>query len=284
MLPDVPTTHEFRWQMRLMKKHFNMLSLSEAISLLRQGRLPSRAACITFDDGYADTATVAYPILAELEIPMTIFVASGSLEGGIMWNDALLESVRRHSSSTLDLRDIGLPCYSIGTKTTRQQAAYDLMAQCKYLDMNQRQDVTNYLARMVPTALPETLMMTHTQIKDLADEGVEIGGHTINHPILTRLSPTQAQAEITEGKTALEAITRQPVRMFAYPNGQAGVDYNDSHIRMVQEAGFEAAVTTDRGVSDRQTDPFQLPRFTPWAKSEGRFLMRMALNSRNASR
>lgn len=283
MLPDVPRADEFRWQMRLMRRHFNMLSLPEAIRLLRQGKLPARAACITFDDGYADTATVAYPILAELGIPMTIFVASGSLDGGIMWNDTLMESVRCVPASELNLQEVGLPSYSIASDVTRRDAAYDLIARCKYLDMAQRQDVADYLAKQAP-ALPNTLMMTHAQVKALAEQGVEIGGHTINHPILTRISPEQAQAEIVNGRTDLEAITEKPVRLFAYPNGQPKVDYDESHVRLVQEAGFEAAVTTGRGVSDDKTDIFQLPRFTPWDKSESRFLLSMALNSRIISR
>lgn len=280
MLPDVPTADEFRWQMKLMKRHFNLLPLTDAVRLLGEGRLPARAACITFDDGYADTATVAYPILAELGIPMTIFVASGYLEGGMMWNDVILESVRRLEASELDLQDIGLPRYSLATKTDKQRAAYDLMVRCKYLETPERQDVAHYLARRAVSALPHTLMMTHAQIRSLAERGVEMGGHTLNHPILTKLSPEEAQAEIVDGKTHLEDIIGQPVRLFAYPNGQAGVDYNNAHIRMVQQAGFEAAVTTDRGVSDQRTDLFQLPRYTPWAKSGSRFLLRMALNSR----
>lgn len=284
MLPDVPIADEFRWQMSLMKRHFNMLSLPDAVRLLRENRLPARAACITFDDGYADTATVAYPILAELEIPMTIFVASGYLDGGIMWNDAILESVRRFSTNTLDLQEVGLPCYSLASRTEKQQAAYDLMARCKYLESGQRQHVADYLVRKASSMLPNTLMMTHTQTRNLAERGVEMGGHTLNHPILTRLTPAEAQAEIADGKAHLESITGRPVRLFAYPNGQAGVDYNPSHIHMVQEAGFEAAVTTDQGVSSYKTDPFQLPRYTPWAKSKSRFLLRMALNSRVQSR
>lgn len=283
MLPDVPTVEEFRWQMQLMRRHFNMLSLAEAYRLMKEDKLPARAACITFDDGYADTAIVAHPVLMELEIPMTIFVASGYLDGGMMWNDILLESVRRMSTDHLNLQDFGLPCYSMSSHSERQLAAYDLVARCKYLDPLRRQEITSYLAQQ-SRALPSHMMMSHNEIRHLAEQGVEIGGHTVNHPILTKLTAAQAQSEIAEGKAHLEAITEQPVRLFAYPNGRPGVDYNDSHVRMVQKAGFEAAVTTGRGVSDHSTDLFQLPRFTPWAKSTSRFLLSMALNGRHASR
>lgn len=283
MLPDVPTVEEFRWQMQLMRRHFNMLSLADAYRLMKEGKLPTRAACVTFDDGYADTATVAYPVLAELGIPMTIFVASGYLEGGMMWNDVIVESIRSIATDQLDLRDLGLPCYSIASQIDRQQAAYDLIIRCKYLDPAQRQDVTAHLARQV-RALPKSLMMNHIELKMLAENEVEIGGHTVNHPILTKLSAIQAQSEISDGRAHLEAVTKQPVRLFAYPNGRFGVDYDDTHVRMAREAGFEAAVTTDRGVSDHKTDLFQLPRFTPWAKSGSRFLLSMALNSRITSR
>jgi peptidoglycan/xylan/chitin deacetylase (PgdA/CDA1 family) len=68
------------------------------------------------------------------------------------------------------------------------------------------------------------------------------------------------------------------VRFFAYPNGKPGADYTRRHVEMVRRMGFDAALTTCRGVNTRRTDPYQLLRFTPWDRSRGRFGLRMLSN------
>ena len=73
-------------------------------------------------------------------------------------------------------------------------------------------------------------------------------------------------------------MTGQPVTLFAYPNGRPGRDYGDGHVQMVKDAGFQAAVSTRWAPAMRDSDPFQLPRFTPWDVTPGRFLARLLAN------
>ncbi|HND98622.1 MAG TPA: polysaccharide deacetylase family protein, partial [Plasticicumulans sp.] len=128
--------------------------------------------------------------------------------------------------------------------------------------------------------LPDDLMMTHAQLRTLHGAGMEIGGHTVSHPILTRTPAAVARAEIAGGRAGLEALIDAPVRSFAYPNGKPGADYGPEHVAMVRELGFDCAVVTSHGVSVAATDPYQLARFTPWDRSESRFQLRMLRNSR----
>ena len=107
---------------------------------------------------------------------------------------------------------------------------------------------------------------------------MEIGGHTVCHPILTSIDNMAATAEIENGKLYLESITEKPVRIFAYPNGKPETDYHTAHVKMVKELGFDAAVSTAWGVAKQGCDLFQLPRFTPWDASITRFSLRMLGN------
>jgi peptidoglycan/xylan/chitin deacetylase (PgdA/CDA1 family) len=109
---------------------------------------------------------------------------------------------------------------------------------------------------------------------------MEIGGHTVNHPILARLAPDAARREIADGKDALEGLLRVPVRSFAYPNGKPGQDYQGEHARMAREIGFASAVSTSWGASSPSSDMFQLPRFTPWDRGHTRFALRLLQNMR----
>ncbi|MBM70772.1 MAG: carbohydrate esterase family protein [Haliea sp.] len=282
MRPAEPTAEEFDWQMQLLSRHFNVLPLHEAVRLLRKGRLPPRAACITFDDGYADNATVALPVLQRHGLPATVFVASGYLDGGRMWNDTIVEALRVYDQPELDLAEIGLPRYDTSNQDQRRRTAHAIIREGKYLDLVRRDEIASCVAARVGP-LPDDLMLTSAQLRVLHNSGVEIGGHTVSHPILAQLTVEQAREQIQSGKAQLEGLLDAPLRTFAYPNGRRGTDYTDEHVLLVREAGFELAVATNWGVSTPDTDVLQLPRFTPWDKSAARYLLRMALNMRRGT-
>ena len=93
---------------------------------------------------------------------------------------------------------------------------------------------------------------------------MEIGGHTVSHPILANLDAEESNREILGGKQALESIIDREISLFAYPNGRTGIDYQAKDVENVDRAGFVAAVTTQLGAAESSTDRYQLPRFTPW--------------------
>lgn len=269
----------FKKQLGYLRRNFNVLPFSEGIKHLSEGTLPARAACITFDDGYADNAEIALPILQQQGFPATFFVATGFLDGGRMWNDTVIESFRRAKGDIIDLREIGLSVYPIATLPERRQALFSVIDDVfKYLSPEIRQSQVEQLASLIAENLPDHLMMTSEQVRILHESGMEIGAHTVNHPILARTNNADAYAEISGGKTKLEAITGAPVRYFAYPNGKPGKDYLPAHVEMVKELGFEAAVSTAWGAAQYGSDLFQLPRFTPWDKSEFFYVLRMIRN------
>src|SRR5579871_1777403 len=89
LFPDESHSENFDRHVEQLVSCFNVIPLFEAIQGLNRGKLPSRAACVTFDDGYADNAEIALPILQKYGIHATFFVASHFLDGGRMWNDTV---------------------------------------------------------------------------------------------------------------------------------------------------------------------------------------------------
>src|SRR4051812_1100444 len=85
--------HEFSWHMGVLSRWFKVLPLMEAVARLRNGTLPVRTACVTFDDGYADNVSIALPILLRHGVPATFFLATAFINGGRMWNDTVIETV-----------------------------------------------------------------------------------------------------------------------------------------------------------------------------------------------
>ena len=270
---------EFDWQLTVLGRWFRVFPLPEAVARLRNGTLPLRAACVTFDDGYADNVTAALPILRRHGMPATFFLATAFINGGRMWNDTVIETVRRAPGTTLDARPVGLETLDIATLDLRRRVIDRLLAALKYLPMEERQRRAGELSAASACELPSGLMMTTEGVLQLHKRGMEIGAHTVSHPILAKLEPERARAEIGDSKSRIEAITGAPVTLFAYPNGKPGIDYGREHVSMVRELGFEAAVSTAWGVSHTASDLFQLPRFTPWDRTSGKFLLRLMHNT-----
>ncbi|MBY0577522.1 MAG: polysaccharide deacetylase family protein [Burkholderiales bacterium] len=278
LLPDVVDAARFESQMEVLGSLFNILPLSEAVQRLKSGTLPARAACITFDDGYADNAEVALPILKRHKIPATFFIATGYLNGGIMFNDKVIEVIRRLDWGGLDLSDMGLGVRSLSTLPQRKETIKSLLSVLKYRPVEERRDFMDRIIDAAKLSLPTDLMMRTEQVKMLSDAGMEIGGHTVNHPIIAKLDMDSARAEIDEGRIRLEEMTGKPVSLFAYPNGIPSTDYRYEHARMIEEMGFDAAVSTAKGVGRFGCDVFQLPRFTPWDIPLSRFSFRLTGN------
>lgn len=271
LLPDLPDVATFERHLRLLKRCFRVMPLSTAVRQLRQGTLPGRALCITFDDGYADNAALALPLLQRHGLHATFFIATAYLDGGRMWNDAVIDHIRQAPAGRLDFSMIGCGSLPGATAAQKRQAIDHVLMQLKYLPFAEREMMAGRLA----PARRQPLMMTSGQIRELLAAGMELGAHTHRHPILAAMADDDAYADIAEGKAGLEALAGRPVTLFAYPNGKPGADYTPRHADMVRALGFEVALSTVAATAGPGSDPWQLPRYTPWEQDRPRFLMRL---------
>jgi peptidoglycan/xylan/chitin deacetylase (PgdA/CDA1 family) len=278
LLPGEPDALAFQARMRWVKQNYNVLALPEAVQRLRDDSLPKRALAITFDDGYADNYRIAVPILKRLELPATFFVATGFLDGGCMFNDVVIEAVRRATGPDLRLDDIGLGHHPLASDETRAGTINRILERLKYFKPERRCETALEIARRAGARVPTNLMMTSADVRSLHLAGMTVGAHTITHPILAEISDKQARDEMAGSRAQLERITGAPVRLFAYPNGKPGHDYHVQHAALARELGFDAAVSAAWGAARAGDDLYQIPRFTPWDRPNWRFALRMAHN------
>jgi len=281
LFPDEMHARRFDELCAWLASWFKVMALDEAVKHLKAGTLPAGAASITFDDGYADNHRVAMPILQRHGLSATFFIATGFLDGGRMWNDTVIESVRQSQTSGLDLSALGLAHYSIESLGEKRAAIANLIGQIKYLPVEKRIAVSEALAQLAKARPSEDLMMTSHEVKAMRLAGMQIGAHTVSHPILAGLADEQARQEILGSKSFLERLLGERIGLFAYPNGKPNEDFSPQTVALVRCLDFDAAVSTQWGASSKQDDMFQIRRFTPWDKTRSRFGLRMLANLRN---
>lgn len=265
----------FDWQLSVIKRYFNVLPLTEAAERLKLGTLPRRAVAITFDDGYADNVEIALPILQRHGLHATFFIATDYLDGGRMWNDTVIEAVARTSAASLDLTSLGLGIHDVAEVAARVRCINTLLGQLKYLPPLEREQKCTSIATHIGKPLPDHLMMTTAQLRALHAAGMEIGAHTLRHPILARVAEDEARREIEGSRDRLRELLGHDISTFAYPNGKPEVDYGRRDVEIVRHAGFKLAVSTARGHANSSMDAHQLARIAPWDKTPVRFALRI---------
>ncbi len=259
---------------------FNILPLEDALTALRAGNLPPRAACITFDDGYPDWLKGVVPVLQKHNAHATFFITSGQFSGLPMWNERILHAVAAAPGALpeLQLGIPGVPPLGFASDTERHNTIRQLDRALKYQAPQDKERLLLGLERHTGHNAARVPVMCGADLRALHAKGFGIGGHAVTHPILSRCTPEQAYQEIAGAREALEALVRGKVLAFAYPNGIPHQDFGPEHIDMVKRAGYTSAVTTHRGAATAETSRFQIPRFTPWGPSAAKIDLQFARN------
>lgn len=273
--PWDPDRQEFVAHMCVIKKYFNPLTISEAVEMIGRGELPDRAVCLTFDDGYADNYEVAYPILSDLGISATFFVATGYLDGGVMWNDRVLETVRQIQPGNYDFGELGQVRFLKDSE--KPEIASQLLKKMKYMPASIRDRLARKFSKEFGIQSSEEIMMSSQMVREMHLGGMEIGAHTVSHPILAQLGPSEARQEIQDSKLFLESLLDTPIMSFAYPNGKSGTDLTERDIKFVSESGYRASVTTDWGPVTPNSNRYALPRIGLYGNNSAKLLAKMGL-------
>ncbi len=267
----------FAARMRHIADNYVVLPLEDLVERQRRGRVPRNAVALTFDDGYHDTLTHAAPILARHGLPATVFLATGYISGAEMpWYDLLAHALKTSRKDSLEL--VPGAMLRLGSRTERLEALTAVLRHMKRLsDPDRRRAVDRLVTELAPPSADaqKRLMLTWDEAQALLGLGFSIGAHTVTHPILARLEPREAWAEIDGSRTAIERNLGIRVRSFAYPNG--GVDdYDRATVDALERSGFTCAVTTRRGLNTPRTPRLELRRGGPWERHLPTYAMKMA--------
>lgn len=257
----------FEQHLEYVRETCHPLHLLELVEGLQRHSVPHRAVAITFDDGYASVFEKAYPLLASGHIPATIFITTGGIDGSHdFWWDELdrILLVPDDVPDCLDL-PVGSQEYNwpIGCWEERLEVYNAIRQLARTVTDEERETLLSHLSRWAGierTAPSNSRPMNSAELIHLAQDGlIELGAHTVTHPVLASLPSDDQRAEIVSSRVSLEAITRRPVLAFAYPYGQAE-HFSAETVHIVQAEGFRVACTARQGLVEPGSDPLQLHR------------------------
>lgn len=247
------TPGAFERQLDFYKKHYVVLPLEDALAKLHSGSLPQNALVITFDDGYRNFYTHAYPELVARGMSATMYLATDFVCRSIpLWVDRLEYAVGK------------------GEGTYDEKIAHDAETRAKFktLTPSMREHDLRNVEQIGWTKFEDFnddravyQPLTREEIIEMQAHGISFGAHTKTHPILAT-QPADAQRDEIEGsRHDLEALGVQVSPVFAYPNGQRD-DWNSETETILSAAGFTHALTTVEGVNTAETHSLRLHRFT----------------------
>lgn len=265
--PNVSATaQEFDRQLDYLAKWFHVVSLKDIVEWLDGHKeLPPHAALITFDDGYLDNYTSAFPILRKYNFPALIFLTTGHIgaDAPFYW-DMAAYCFAHTRSDQVTFPDGQVKHWA--NQAERDRVSKNWIESMKTLPQAEKQSYVESLPALLGVSIPagyfQRLMMNWDQVREMQKGGIEFGAHTVHHPILTRITSEQVREEIIGSKSRIEAEIGEPVLGFAYPNGQAS-DLNEEIEKIVGESGIRAAFTLRNGPSPQsevKRNPYAIRR------------------------
>jgi peptidoglycan/xylan/chitin deacetylase (PgdA/CDA1 family) len=265
--PNISATPDaFDQQMAYLKRWLHVISIDELTDWLKGGRkLPPHAALITFDDGYLDNYVHAYPVLRQHSLPALIFLTTGHIASDAPFYWDLAAYCFQHTKMNSVVFPNGQE-QRWSSEAERDTVSHAWIESLKALKQEEKREIVNRLPEQLGVIIPEgtfrKLMLNWDLVREMYAGGIRFGGHTVNHPILTRIPLDAAREEVLSCKQRIEKETGAPVRSFAYPNGMQA-DWNREIEGAVRAAGYEAAFTLESGpatLKEVRKDPLAIRR------------------------
>jgi peptidoglycan/xylan/chitin deacetylase (PgdA/CDA1 family) len=254
----------FAEQLDYLTEHYEVVPLSVLAGYLASGDpVPPGLAAVTIDDGYRDCFDIAYPILRERNIPATAFVVTDFVDQATwLWTDKVRYLTSRASSSLLEahIEDHSLRIKLDGD-ISRLKGAEQVNTELKMIADEAKDNAIREIAAFLEVPLPdappaEFFPLTWEQVREMDSNGIEIGSHTVTHPILTKISGERLRYELGESRSRLESELGRKVELLGYPNG----NHNSAVQLEAARAGYKCAVSADYGLNDANSNPLALKR------------------------
>ena len=254
----------FEMHMRVLRQHFNPISLDEFQAHLEQKAiLPERSCLVTFDDGWLDNYEIAFPIIQKYKIPAVIFLPVNYISGDSMfWQEEIQMMLSRMLSSDDEEQRAKLVKILESERTFREPTNADIRSYVVKLKSLSDTEINRVLGiiRNEFGSYDESphynRYLTWDQVLEMQAAGITFASHALSHRKLCGLSDAQCRNELAASRAFLEERLGHPVRAIAYPNG----DYDERVIGEAKKTGYSMAFSTCCGFVQSSCNPLAIPR------------------------
>ena len=268
------TVDQFRLQLRLLKSHYQVVTPAEVLAWATEGReLPRRSVLLTCDDGLLNTLTDMAPVLREEKLSCLFFVLglSAAPESQRLWYDELYLLLLAAPSGSFPIEANGTTL-ELQERRQRRRVWGELLKKLSALDQPERLRFIDDARvkfglgkdwdskfRSSEAQRRRFSLLNLNELRQLVDEGMSVGSHTLSHPMLSQQEPELAWKEISESKDRLEKALDTRVWALAYPFGDT-VSVTGREQQIAEQAGFACAFMNVGGGFGSQLQRFALPR------------------------
>lgn len=257
---------KIEFQLKHLKNHYTILKLSDVMYRIQKSLpLPDNTAVITFDDGYKNNLTIAYPLLRRFQIPATIFLVTQCIsERQLCWPDTLYLGIKNTEQKSLDLRNHGLKLYTLRSNREKGIAEQEIIEYLKSISYLKKDSILNEIMKLLRIQVnlkgtPFELLTWEEIMKMNGDDLIEFGAHTANHNILSQMDDMKMEEEINESCGAIEKHLGRKCLVFAYPNGREK-DFNSKAKYILKAKEIMCGLSTIPGLNRYNEDRFELRR------------------------
>jgi len=261
----------FEKQIQYLKNNYTILSGEELSDIIRNKKpFPDNSCLITFDDGWRDNYTNAYPILKKYKIPAIIFISTDFISTyNIFWHEQLQELLKNIPANTInkeldkllsdwpgDIRKLISEALK-QPNSKRQLKISELISTLKLVDPEKIDELIIKLSKIYNQKLiDESLMLSWNEINEMSQNNICFGSHTKSHAILTQVSHNSVIKELKESKDIIENKLGKQVHYLSYPNG----NYNKDILNVAKKNGYLAGFTCKTGLNITFESSLELKR------------------------
>jgi len=255
------TKNDFEWQVKYIKKHYNAITFSELFACIEgQKSLPKNPVIITFDDGFIDNFTNAYQILLENSIPATFFISTDYIgKKGTFWFDFVAIAIKNLPDGNYKNSKHNIQFEINDIDDSKTKVIYILLSKMKLIKNSERLELIHWLEEIYnPTSISNEIM-TWDNVREMASNGMEIGSHSVSHPILSQLSASELKKEIIESKLEIQEQLHIDCNVIAYPVG--GKNAFNKDVEKLVEENYNFGCSYISGVNTKKNiDYYSLKR------------------------
>lgn len=234
------TPQEFEKQIAYIHKNFNVVSIEDLLKSIKNNTAKPYSLALTFDDGHYDFYTSAWPILKKFNVPASLYITTGFVDGTTwLWPDLLKYILLNSNTAILNIEALG----DISTHKAEHHISWHKLGDyCLTLSVEARNNLLSKLAddaKITVSNIPQSPFhaVTWPQLQEMHKEGLAVGSHTVTHPILGSLSTASLEYELAASARAIQHHLGSAPTGICYPNGRPE-DINEDVIKAAELTGY----------------------------------------------